>query len=122
MAKFVIICMVSQLLIAVQSSVGQVQKPDTIHINHRIIEDNWLGKDKLKHFVASFYAASYSEWLGYYRYGLYRNQSKRAGIIFSLTLGIAKEIYDHQNKGIFSWKDMVFDFLGALCGVILIQW
>ncbi|MFO7889598.1 MAG: hypothetical protein R6V04_04590 [bacterium] len=122
MRKLVILFIFCQFFILVQRGICQDQIPESAHNNHKIIEDNWLGKDKLKHFVASFYCASYAQWFSYYDYGLYRNQSRRAGFVFSMSLGFIKEMYDRERKRIFSWKDLVFDFLGALCGTVLIRW
>ncbi len=106
----------------VQSSICKDELPDSTVQNQKIIEDSWLGKDKLKHLVASFYCSGSVEWIAHHEYGLYRNQSRRVGIAFSLSMGIAKEIYDIKRHGIFSWKDMVFDLLGALCAAVLINW
>ena len=101
-----------------------VEQPDSLHTlkNSRIINDRWFAKDKADHFVTSAFLTG----MGYYAsrqeldYSL--SASKNVGIGFSLSLGIAKEIYDGTSqRGIASWKDLVADILGIGFGYLLIS-
>ena len=122
MRKPLIILIFCQLFIFVLNSYDQNTLPDTTYQNKKLQEDQWLEKDKLKHFFVSFYSASFANWYAYHYYGLSRNQSRRAGIAVSLSLGIFKEIFDKKRQRKFSWKDMIFNLLGALSASILLQW
>ena len=109
------------MIIFLTDSIAQDILPDTTEHIPKITEDKWLGKDKFKHFIACLYCAGFTEWMGYHSYGLNKNQSRRAGIIVSMSIGIAKELYDEKRYKKFSWKDIFFDLLGAVCGVLLIN-
>ena len=69
--------------------------------------DLWLAKDKADHLICSAFLVG----LGYYM----------AGLGFSFSLGIAKEVYDRRGrKGVASWRDLVADALGCGLGYALI--
>ncbi len=121
MHKLIVLLILCQLFIFTADSVSQEIIPDSTDQNQKVTEDKWLGKDKFKHFVACLYCAGFTEWISNHHYGLYKNQSRRTGIIVSMSIGIAKEIYDKKRYEKFSWKDIVFDLLGAVCGVLLIN-
>lgn len=92
------------------------------YIKRNTVEDNWFGKDKIKHFTASFYLAAASRWLGRHRYNIPQGEDIWVGIGFSFSVGVLKEIHDKKDYGLFSWKDIVYDLFGALCGAILLNW
>ena len=117
-----VLLLLSQLFIFVLNSYDQNTLLLTTDQNKKLIEDKWLGKDKLKHFIASFYAAGFAKWYAYHHYGLSRNQSRRAGMVISLSIGFSKEFFDKKRQGKFSWKDMLFNLGGALSASILIPW
>jgi putative lipoprotein len=81
-------------------------------------QDDWLGRDKLWHFSASAglagagYALS-SPWLE--KPGL----RYAAGFSFSLSAGIAKELWDLSGHGDPSLRDLTWDVLGAAVGATL---
>lgn len=78
-------------------------------------KDEWFAKDKLKHFSASFLigVATYSAA----RWG---NASKDGasiiGFSLSSTCGIAKEINDEVRRDNWSYKDLLWDFIGGGAG------
>ena len=79
-------------------------------------EDPWLGRDKVLHFSVSAglgaggYAGSALLWDGYGARAL-------SGAAFSLSIGIAKELYDATGAGDPSWKDLAWDGIGTAVGV-----
>lgn len=84
-----------------------------------LANDSWTGKDKAQHFVASaaFAAAGAA-------YGDHQNwneaRSRSFGLMFSIGLGAAKELYDSREGGTgWSWKDFAWDVAGAATGYSL---
>ncbi len=79
-------------------------------------EDPWFGRDKALHFSvsvglgASGYAGSALLFDGY-------GARTLAGAAFSLSIGVAKEVYDATGAGDPSWKDLTWDAIGTAVGV-----
>ncbi|WON75956.1 YfiM family lipoprotein [Serratia sp. UGAL515B_01] len=78
--------------------------------------DSWTGKDKAQHFVASAALAAVGT-----AYGDHQNwneaRSRSFGLLFSIGLGAAKELYDSREGGTgWSWKDFAWDVAGAATG------
>ncbi|MBD3376689.1 hypothetical protein GF406_16760 [candidate division KSB1 bacterium] len=101
-----------------------VEQTDSVHTlkNSQIIKDRWFAKDKADHFVTSAFLTG----MGYYAARQEMDSSlpasKNIGIGFSLSLGIAKEVYDGTSQtGTASWKDLVADILGIGFGYLLIS-
>ena len=81
-------------------------------------KDEWFGRDKLKHFSATFLigTAAYSTArLGDFS----KDDASIIGFSLSSTCGIAKEINDDVRRGEWSYKDLVWDFIGGAAGVSL---
>lgn len=78
--------------------------------------DQWTGKDKAEHFVGSAVLAAAGtaygdnqEWS--------EARSRSFGVLFSVSLGAAKELYDSRDGGSgWSWKDFSWDMAGAAVG------
>ena len=74
--------------------------------------DSWLGADKVKHFVTS----AVVQGMGY---GTLRatNADHRSSLIgasaLTAAVGVAKELHDRRNSGLFSPRDLVWDAAGA---------
>ncbi len=101
-----------------------VEQPDSVHTlkNTQIIKDRWLAKDKADHFVTSAFLTGMGFYAARQEMDYSLSASKNVGIGFSLSLGIAKEIYDGTSqRGIASWKDLVADVLGIGFGYLLIS-
>ena len=83
---------------------------------HAADEDPWWGRDKALHFSVSAglgaggYAASALFFKPYAARVL-------SGAAFSLSLGVAKEVYDATGAGDPSWKDLTWDLIGTGVGV-----
>lgn len=83
--------------------------------------DSWFGRDKAKHFVASFLIAGAGSWWTRHRCGRGRGESVRFGMGFALSLGVVKEFCDGRSpRGRFSWKDVAADLLGVSLGGLLL--
>ncbi len=81
-------------------------------------KDKWFAKDKLKHFSASFLigVATYSAA----RWGnASKDEASIIGFSLSSTCGIAKEINDEVRRDNWSYKDLIWDFIGGGAGVSL---
>lgn len=68
-----------------------------------------MGADGMMHFiVSSVISALLNTLVGVF-----------PSIVITLTIGIAKEVYDRiSKKGSAEWKDVVCDILGMLVGVL----
>lgn len=42
-----------------------------------------------------------------------------AASLIALGIGIGKELYDKTGAGVASWKDLIYDAVGVLIGVII---
>ena len=84
-------------------------------------QDKWSGQDKAQHFIASaMLSAAGNEYAQHQ--GLNRDRSAAFGVIFSLSLGASKELWDSRPDGSgWSWKDFAWDVAGAATGYALWQ-
>lgn len=89
-------------------------------------DDSWTSFDKWQHFsfslmltVQSGYALSHDNWV--------RIEPDKSALVcsagFSMSLGLLKEIYDvrRKPKGLFSWKDLLYDAGGTVCGILILR-
>lgn len=100
----------------------QHAESDTSDISFSGFKDNWFGEDKAQHTVVSFILVWWGTMIheSAHQHGL--NQDIRAGIGFSFTLGLAKEIHDSRKDGNrFSLKDLAADILGIGMAVLVIN-
>ncbi|EKT61430.1 YfiM family lipoprotein [Providencia burhodogranariea] len=81
--------------------------------------DNWKGKDKAQHFA--FSAAMAIAGNAYADKQNWQHQdAAQFGILFSVSLGAAKELYDSRPSGTgWSWHDFAYDVAGAVAGYSL---
>ncbi|KQN48556.1 YfiM family lipoprotein [Rahnella sp. FC061912-K] len=78
--------------------------------------DPWTGKDKAEHFVGSAVLAAAGTAYGDNQ-GWSEARSRSFGLLFSVSLGAAKEFYDSRDGGSgWSWKDFTWDIAGAAVG------
>lgn len=87
-------------------------------------QDSWWGADKALHFSVSAGLAG-----GGYALAVPLVDAPWAratiGASFSLTLGIAKELYDLSGAGDASWRDLTWDVIGTATGVLIalgVEW
>lgn len=83
--------------------------------------DNWQGKDKAQHFA--FSAAMAAAGNAYAdKQNMQHRQAAQFGMLFSISLGAAKELYDSRPAGTgWSWHDFAYDVAGAVAGYTLYQ-
>ncbi|BDH44859.1 lipoprotein [Salmonella enterica subsp. enterica serovar Choleraesuis] len=84
-------------------------------------QDQWTGRDKAEHFIASaVLSAAGNEYARHQ--GASRDRSAAFGLMFSVSLGAAKEGWDSRPAGTgWSWKDFAWDVAGASAGYTLWQ-
>jgi putative lipoprotein len=78
--------------------------------------DPWFSQDKFLHFgVAAGISAAATKY--HVEDGVRPSLARQRAVMFTLSLGTAKELYDQEVKGtFFSWRDMTWNLLGAACG------
>ena len=103
----------------VDSIAVKIRKPTTVNLSIQQIHDPWVSNDKFLHFSAC--AATCG--LTFHFYANRLNRDEKRGKIYAVSLtalfGIGKEIYDKKKKGIFSWKDLVWDGFGLAAGYFI---
>ncbi|POU02952.1 hypothetical protein C3369_03670 [Escherichia sp. ESNIH1] len=84
-------------------------------------DDQWHGQDKAQHFLASaMLSAAGNEYAQ--RQGISADRSAAFGVMFSLSLGASKELWDSRPAGSgWSWKDFAWDIAGATTGYAVWQ-
>lgn len=83
--------------------------------------DRWSGQDKAQHFIASaMFSAAGNEYAQ--RQGMSHDRSAAFGLMFSVSLGASKELWDSRPEGSgWSWKDFTWDIAGATTGYAVWQ-
>jgi len=77
--------------------------------------DRWFGKDKGKHFISSAMIAAGGTVIA--ANSLDNEDAAVIGVSVTMATGLSKEFYDNGVKETcFSWKDLVWDFIGASVG------
>ncbi len=76
-----------------------------------LLYDPFIGRDKTKHFGASYIIAQAT---------YQKTRSINKAILFTGMIGVAKELYDLKiKKTKFSFKDLFWDVTGLSAGVIV---
>ncbi|PHM37939.1 outer membrane lipoprotein [Xenorhabdus mauleonii] len=87
----------------------------------RQANDNWTGQDKVQHFLFSAVITAAGNAYGD-RQNWGHRESAQFGLLFSIGLGAAKELYDSRPSGTgWSWHDIAYDIAGAITGYGLYQ-
>lgn len=86
-----------------------------------LAQDRWHGQDKAQHFIASaMLSAAGNEYASHQ--GMSRDRSAAFGLMFSVSLGASKELWDSRPEGSgWSWKDFAWDVAGAATGYAVWQ-
>lgn len=82
-------------------------------------EQEWTGNDKLKHFAAAAAISAGSSSLASRHHSA--DKSAVIGVSVTMLIGTGKEVHDMQQGRIFSWPDMLWNFLGAITGAAVVQ-
>ena len=78
--------------------------------------DDWFGKDKLYHFAASS-VISAAVTKNEIDNDCSKSRAVNNGIFVTMSLGAGKELRDkHVKKTFWSWKDMIWNLVGAYLG------
>ncbi|MTH45801.1 YfiM family lipoprotein [Intestinirhabdus alba] len=78
--------------------------------------DGWRGQDKAQHFIASAMLSAAGNEHARHQ-DLSRDRSAAVGLMFSISLGASKELWDSRPAGSgWSWKDLAWDVAGAAAG------
>jgi putative lipoprotein len=84
-------------------------------------QDAWYGQDKAQHFIGSAMLAAAGNEVGQHQ-GWSRDRSAGVGLMFAVSLGATKELWDSRPAGSgWSWKDLAWDLAGATTGYALWQ-
>lgn len=68
--------------------------------------DSWSGQDKAQHFIASAMLSAAGNEYSQHQ-GMSRDRSAMFGLMFSVSLGASKELWDSRPEGSgWSWKDL----------------
>ena len=71
--------------------------------------DSWSGQDKAQHFIASAMLSAAGNEYSQHQ-GMSRDRSAMFGLMFSVSLGASKELWDSRPEGSgWSWKDLAWD-------------
>jgi putative lipoprotein len=82
--------------------------------------DNWLGVDKLKHFMMSAFAES-AAYAGLRSTGVEHGPALAAAAGATIALGVGREIHDRRVYGRFSVRDLTWDAIGAAAALPLLN-
>ncbi len=83
--------------------------------------DDWLGRDKAKHFLAAGVISGAAAVIAD-KQGMDNDESFYLAFGITLSLGAGKEAFDMKvRKTGWSWKDLAWDTLGALAGYGIVQ-
>jgi uncharacterized protein YfiM (DUF2279 family) len=95
---------------------------DTTSTRHDKIlkKDEWFGRDKIHHFSYSMGIVGLTYHVSHNQFDNPKCESRLFAVSLATVFGIGKELYDkYWRKGIISYKDIVWDTLGILSGVLL---
>jgi putative lipoprotein len=83
-------------------------------------KDSWFGRDKFQHFTVSAFYSGGAAIVAHRHYDMSKDDSIVFGATITISLGGAKEIYDHSKPGeTSSIKDFIWDIGGALVGGLM---
>ena len=76
--------------------------------------DSWSGQDKAQHFIASAMLSAAGNEYSQHQ-GMNRDRSAMFGLMFSVSLGASKELWDSRPEGSgWSWKDLAAKYSAKL--------
>ncbi|MCB1102994.1 MAG: hypothetical protein KDL10_11550, partial [Kiritimatiellae bacterium] len=88
--------------------------------NFRTCDDAWTGPDKTKHFLAAGGISAGTYWIVREGADLDQAGASAAAMGIAMAAGLGKEAHDlHRRNTCWSWRDVVWDFIGASAGLTL---
>ncbi|MBN1480394.1 hypothetical protein EH223_20300 [candidate division KSB1 bacterium] len=96
---------------------------DSLNISFKLsTHETWFAQDKVHHFMVSAFLTGLSYYACKQEFDFSEEKTSVASISFSLSLGIAKEVYDGvSGKGTPSFKDVIADVAGVAVGFAIIH-
>ncbi|HZJ00509.1 MAG TPA: DUF2279 domain-containing protein [Gemmatimonadaceae bacterium] len=82
--------------------------------------DPLFGVDKVKHFFIAGFVESTS-FAGMQAAGANRSAAKTGAIAAVAVVSIAREAYDKKKKGLFSFRDLAWDAIGASAALLVLN-
>lgn len=82
--------------------------------------DSFIGLDKPKHFLLSFFIES-AAFSSFQVAGANRRTSGIGATAAVAAFGVGREIHDRRSKGLFSFGDLFWDALGAGAAVVMLR-
>ena len=82
--------------------------------------DSFLGLDKPKHFLLSFFIES-SSFAAIQAAGSDRRQAMTGAIVMTSAFAVGREIHDRKTKGLFSFGDLFWDAVGAGAASLMLR-
>jgi uncharacterized protein YfiM (DUF2279 family) len=84
-----------------------------------VAADRWVGADKLKHFLASFFVQSVA-YAGLRAADASHGASLAGASAATAAVGLWKERVDRHRTGLFSTRDLVWDAAGAAAASVVL--
>jgi uncharacterized protein YfiM (DUF2279 family) len=82
--------------------------------------DSFLGLDKPKHFLISFFIES-SSFAAIQAAGADRRRAMTGASLITSGFAVGREIHDRSEKGLFSIGDLLWDALGAGTAIVMLR-
>jgi putative lipoprotein len=83
-------------------------------------KDHWLGKDKFQHFAVSAFYSGGIAVVANRHFDMQKDNSLILGASITISLGGAKEVYDHSRpQETSSVRDFIWDIGGVVVGGLL---
>jgi uncharacterized protein YfiM (DUF2279 family) len=82
--------------------------------------DSFIGLDKPKHFLLSFFIES-AAFASFQAAGAGRRSAESGATATAAIFGLGREIHDQKTKGLFSFGDLFWDALGAGAAVVMLR-
>ena len=86
------------------------------------VNDDWIAIDKVQHFSYSLLISLGCQYVLVNKMNNTEKSSLPISLAFSFSAGLLKELNDQKGKdGLFSFKDMVANFVGIMVGAVIIN-
>lgn len=122
--KFLVILFFTNLAFSKDSSIfndDNIEVKKSKNTNTEV-KDDWIAIDKLQHFSYSLLISLGCQYVLVNKMNNTEKSSLPISSAFSFSAGLLKELNDKKGKnGIFSFKDMVANFVGIMVGAIIIN-
>lgn len=84
------------------------------------LADPVFGVDKVKHFFIAGFVETMT-FAGLEAAKASRSSAKSGGIAVTAVVSIGREVHDKKTKGLFSVRDLAWDFIGATAAILIIN-